>query len=287
LAQKSNGPPPIEIKKFTIGEIDAGIRKLRRRIEDLNGLEQDKVRFDDARVKNVESNIKETIREIFGTNSPEFRENEYHDIWSGGRNLGDTEYTIQSKFSKGIPQSITILEGLIARLEEKRADIAHESSESIPTSHMTILNNQRVFVVHGHDEEAKLSVARFLEQLKLESVILSERPNEGRTIIEKFEHHSDVSYAVVILTPDDMGYEYEAPNNPRPRARQNVILELGYFIGRLGRSHVCALHKGSVEIPTDYHGVLYVPLDAGEGWKLKLAKEMKEVGLEVDLNLVL
>ena len=84
-----------------------------------------------------------------------------------------------------------------------------------------------------------------------------------------------------------MGYEATAPENPHPRARQNVILELGYFIGRLGRPRVCALHKGSVEIPTDYHGVLFVPMDAGDGWKLKLAKEMKAVGLEVDLNLAL
>jgi len=143
-----------------------------------------------------------------------------------------------------------------------------------------------VFVVHGHDEQAKLSTARFLEKLQLEPIVLSEKPNEGRTIIEKFEHHADASYAVVLLTPDDVASPAADPGALRPRARQNVILELGYFIGRLGRARVCALYKDGVELPSDLHGVLYVQMDAGDGWMLKLAKEMKAAHLDVDMNLV-
>jgi predicted nucleotide-binding protein len=131
----------------------------------------------------------------------------------------------------------------------------------------------------------KESVARFLEKLGLTPVILHEQPNAGKTVIEKFEAHSDVGFAVVLLTPDDLGGSASSPDKLNHRARQNVILELGYFIGKLGRAKVCALHKGGVEIPSDIHGVLYVPYDAGNGWRLSLASEIKAAGIAVDLNL--
>jgi predicted nucleotide-binding protein len=86
------------------------------------------------------------------------------------------------------------------------------------------------------------------------------------------------------MTPDDMGCERGNEDQLRPRARQNVVLELGYFVGRLTRSHVAVLYKGSVELPSDYHGVLYIPMDDGDGWKLRLAKELKQAGMDVDLN---
>jgi len=147
-----------------------------------------------------------------------------------------------------------------------------------------IPNSRNIFVVHGHDEAAKQSVARFLEKLGLNPIILHEQPNKGRTIIEKFEEHSDVGFAVVLLTPDDMGGV--STDRLNRRARQNVILELGYFIGKLGRARVCALFMEGVEMPSDIHGVLYLPYDANGGWHLKLAKEIREAGIEVDLNRV-
>lgn len=109
-----------------------------------------------------------------------------------------------------------------------------------------------IFVVHGHDNEAKQAVARVIEKLNLHAVILHEKPDRGKTVIEKFEHHSNVGFAVVLLTPDDIGYPKDTPSEAKPRARQNVVLELGYFIGILGRSNVCPLLKGDVEIPNDY-----------------------------------
>lgn len=278
-------PPPIEPKRFTLEEVDAGIRKLRRRIEEVQSINPEEIHYDDARVRNTESNIRETIREVFGPNSPEFQEHQYHDIWRGSRIMGEEPWEAQEKFAAGIPQSVTMLEGLVTRLEEKRADLA-EAGMVQPEGPRVREVTRRVFLVHGHDEEGKLAVARFLEQLRLEPVILSERPNEGRTIIEKFEHHADVSYAIVLFTSDDVGYAKVDPGTQRPRARQNVVLELGYFIGRLTRACVCALYKDAVELPSDLHGVLYVQMDAGDGWKLKLAKEMKAAGLEVDMNLV-
>ncbi len=143
----------------------------------------------------------------------------------------------------------------------------------------------RVFIVHGHDENAKINVARFIEKLGLEAIILHEQASKGKTIIEKFEEHASSSYfAVVLLTPDDVGYPQQNKNEAKPRARQNVIFELGYFCGALGRNNACVLYKEGVEIPNDYLGVVYALLDDGGAWQLQLAKEMKHAGLEFDMN---
>jgi predicted nucleotide-binding protein len=116
-----------------------------------------------------------------------------------------------------------------------------------------------MFVVHGQDEAAKEVVARFSEKLTLRAVILHEQPNVGRTIIEKCEAYSDVCFAVVLFTPNDVGGIRDEATELKPRARQNVIFELGYFIGKLGSRRVCALYK-EVETSSDYYGVLYVPM---------------------------
>ena len=113
-------------------------------------------------------------------------------------------------------------------------------------------------------------------------MILHERPDGGRTIIEKFEQHADVRFAVALLTPDDVGALKGDESNLNPRARQNVIFEFGYLLGRLGRQGVRALTKGLVDIPSDYAGVLYIPLD--DGWKMGLIRELKHAGFEVDAN---
>ncbi len=105
------------------------------------------------------------------------------------------------------------------------------------------LSSRRVFVVHGHDDGLKETVARFLTKLDLEPVILHEQPNRGRTIIEKFEEHSDVAFAVVLFTPDDVGYPSGKVDESKPRARQNVVLELGFFMAALGREKVCVLYN--------------------------------------------
>lgn len=143
--------------------------------------------------------------------------------------------------------------------------------------------SKRVFVVHGRDEEAKLRVARFLERLGLEAVILHEQANAGRTLIEKFEAFSNVGFAVIILTPDDVGAVREKADELEPRARQNVILELGFFLGKLGRERVCALKKGDVVTPSDYDGVVYQPMDAADGWQALLARELRAANINIEV----
>jgi len=141
---------------------------------------------------------------------------------------------------------------------------------------------RKVFVVHGHDDGAKESIARFLEKLGFEAIILHEQASQGRTIIEKVEAHSEVGFAIVLLTPDDEGSA--KGKAPQPRARQNVILELGYFLGRLGRSRVMALKQGDVEIPSDFDGVVYEPLTSDGAWKLAVGRELQAAGFEIDRN---
>jgi predicted nucleotide-binding protein len=128
-------------------------------------------------------------------------------------------------------------------------------------------------------------VARYLEKLGLVPVILHEQPNGGRTVIEKFEAYADVAFAVVLLTPDDRGgLASDQPDKYAPRARQNVVFELGYFLGKLGRDHVCALYKEGTDIPSDYAGVVFVKLDADGAWHFKLARELKAIISGVDMN---
>jgi predicted nucleotide-binding protein len=177
------------------------------------------------------------------------------------------------------------LESVCERLPLYSAPLATAHSVGQPAASSVDL--RRVFVVHGRDLAAVDRVVRLLSDLSLEAVVLREQPNEGRTVIEKFEAHSDVAYAIVLLTGDDIGGLADSkPEELRLRARQNVILELGFFIGRLGRKKVAALEDPGVERPSDIDGVLYVPFDAGDTWRLLLAKEMKAAGLSVDLNLL-
>jgi len=285
VPRRTPEPPQIQVRQFTSSDIDKGIVKLNRRIEEVRNLDPKFVSFDDARVKNVESNITETIREVFGDNSPEFKEHAYHIIW---RELQSRpfEENRQGEFAAGIPQTITMLEGLIERLEEKRQDAIKVPITPIPLL-APMPGTRRVFIVHGRDEALKETVARFLEKLDLHPVILHEQPSQGRTVIEKFEGHADVDFAVVLLTTDDLGYPNGEPLKAQSRARQNVIFELGYFIGRLGRSRVCALYKGGVEILSDYEGVVYVSMDDPQGWRLLLAREIKASGIDIDLNLAI
>ena len=139
----------------------------------------------------------------------------------------------------------------------------------------------RIFIVHGREEGPKFEIARFLERLGFDVTILHERPNRGRVLITKFqEEAADISFVVVIMTPDDIGGLKDEPQ--LPRARQNVVFEFGFFIGFLGSDKVCALLAPGVEKPSDIDGVAYISLDQGKGWKAKLAGELTAAGLRFD-----
>jgi predicted nucleotide-binding protein len=184
-----------------------------------------------------------------------------------------------------IPIACDMIDGAIGVIKSEGLPPLKENNSGSSKNKRSEPSNTKVFLVHGQDNEAKQTVARFLEKIGLEVIILHERASSGMTIIEKFEQNSDVAFAVVLMTPDDVGSIKTDKENLRFRARQNVIFELGYFMAKLGRENVCALLKGDLERPSDYDGIIYIALDPNGGWKILLAKEMKESGIAVDLNL--
>lgn len=179
------------------------------------------------------------------------------------------------------------LRSIIERLELFPAAATAHSASPSQAPPVSARDFTHAFVVHGRDDSAKESVARFLQNLGVTPVVLHEQASGGRTIIEKLEHYGKVAFAVVLLTPDDEGRLAGSTEDFRPRARQNVLLELGYFVGLLGRKNVCALCRPPVEIPSDWDGVVWVPMDEHDGWKMKLAKELRAAGFTVDLSALL
>lgn len=191
----------------------------------------------------------------------------------------------RSYYDRGIERASALLKSMIHEIEEYWGDQTRTSTTIEESMSPSPVATNQVFVVHGRDDGTREMVARFLQGLELEPIILQEQPNEGRTIIEKFEDYADtVGFSVAICTPDDVGTLATERHNLRPRMRQNVVLELGYFAGKIGRKRVCALVKGDIETPSDYDGVIYIMLDDAEGWKLQLARELRAAELPVNMD---
>jgi predicted nucleotide-binding protein len=143
------------------------------------------------------------------------------------------------------------------------------------------VNGDTVFIIHGHDNELKTEVQLLLMRAGVNNLVLHEQADKGRTIIDKLvEESSSSNYAIALLSPDDK------LENGAGRARQNVILEVGYFIGRLGKERVRILKKGETEIPSDLQGILYENHDNSGAWKMRLCKELMAVGIFVDIESV-
>ncbi|GIP30365.1 hypothetical protein J23TS9_54950 [Paenibacillus sp. J23TS9] len=154
------------------------------------------------------------------------------------------------------------------------------------TKEVTEVDKTKVFIVHGHDDLAKTEVARFIEKLGFDPIILHEQASSGKTIIEKIETYSNVGFGIVLYTPCDLGGQRNSKDF-QPRARQNVVFEHGFLMGKIGRNNVCALVKDKVETPNDISGVVYIALDAHRAWHIAVAKELRNSGYTVDMNLVL
>jgi predicted nucleotide-binding protein len=197
-------------------------------------------------------------------------------VSSGPQPLSEEIKELREKIVEKVHRLTSILERLpLIPVQSGLADVATTKSGRLSES-------RRVFIVHGHDIGVRESVARFLERIELEVIILHEQAGKSRTIVEKLEEHSDVDFAVILLTPDDLGTSKVDQANLKPRARQNVILELGYFVGKLGRRRVCALYADGVELPSDVMGVQYVQIRTG--WEIELARELKAAEFPVDMN---
>ena len=140
---------------------------------------------------------------------------------------------------------------------------------------LSVQTSNKGFIIHGHNDSIKFEVARLVEkELSKEAIILHEMPNKGKTVIEKFESYSDVDFAIALWTSDDLG-KAKDHKEMRGRARQNVIFETGYFIGKLGRNRVIILYESGVEMPSDYNGIVYISLSSD--WKYELIKEVNSI----------
>lgn len=284
--QADEGPPQLTIpkKKFAI-ELDERIAAGRRLLEQPVGSHEgvESVRRDFYTWNDYN---KELLRKRFTTS--EIAESYRH---AGGVIvIGGSSSLPQliKDLHEDIDAKVRYLESVKGRLD--LFDEVPSAAATLPRAAKTAVRADpgSIFVVHGHDDHIKEEVLRFLAQVTtLKPVVLHEEANQGRTIIEKFEDHaSDAAFAVVLVTSDDEG-RARGDDDLKPRARQNVVFELGFFFGALGRSRVAALYQAGTDLPSDMSGVLYTELDDRGAWKMELAREMNAAGLPVDLNKVL
>lgn len=185
--------------------------------------------------------------------------------------LGNYYETLNAKIIK--------LESILSRLD-LFDELSTEKTKVRSNKKKEITN--KVFIVHGHDNELKQTVARTLEKFKIQVIILHEQASKGKSILNKLDEYSDVDFAIVLLTPDDVGSSIEQSDKLNPRARQNVIFELGFFLGKLGFDKVIALKRGDIEIPSDYTGIIWIDYDDQNAWILELSKELKAAGFNID-----
>jgi predicted nucleotide-binding protein len=236
--------------------------------------------------------IEQTLEEIFGTYTTEYRRYSPAAVLNGGpvslsMARAHQDYRFRDYYDKSRRASVATLEQAIQGLLERQADLESTQVAAVEFAGDAEVQqfSRRIFVVHGREGEHREAVARFLEQLGLEAVILHEQPNKGRALITKFhEVASDIGFAVVLMTADDVGGLRET-GQQQARARQNVIFELGFFIGALGSDRVAALISNEVERPSDFEGVVYIPIEAD--WRLPLCRELRAAGYDIDLNKVL
>lgn len=177
--------------------------------------------------------------------------------------------------SNGLKATIPTFEELLGDLDE--------DDENTPKNDSKI-NNNKVFIVHGHNGELKYKTAELLRKLGIEPIILHDQPNSCRTIIEKIEDFgSEASAAIILFTPDDVG-KAVSEDEPKSRGRQNVVFEAGYFMGLLGRSNTILIKSdSSIELPGDLDGIVY----SDSANEFMIAKELKSMGFDIDLNKIL
>lgn len=238
--------------------------------------------YDDPEVNKWDNFTEQLIIKTFG--KPHDNLNAFYSSQFGGPIFGGMSTSqLQQHYIKARENIRKLLEGFVEQLEAFAPIAAKETLlPNTQKQHSRPISN-KVFIVHGHDDKAKTELALILTRLKLDPVILHEQASEGMTVIEKLEKHSDVGFAFVLLTPDDMGKE-QGDTNEKPRARQNVVFEFGLFVGKLGRKSVCCLYTGDTELPTDLRGLVYIPYKTSVNEvQLDIVKELRAAGHEISL----
>ncbi len=293
-----HAPPKAERPNLTTQQKLAGVKALKMRIEELQALDPDSIneRFKDPRVIVLQTAIDESLSDMFGHETIEYDRYVGATRFDNGPIYAKTDWDNHDHSSEvrearqylkeGKDRALSLLGQAVRRLEEEIATIQPDPLPSSTAGRGVPSQGRKVFIVHGHDEGMREAVARFLAHTGFIPIILHEQANQGRTVIEKVEAHGgNVGFAVVLLSPDDEGAA--KGKTLMPRARQNALLELGYFIGFLGRKHVCALKRGDLELPSDFGGVVFEVFDEQAGWKQVLGRELVAAGYSIDWNKVM
>lgn len=200
------------------------------------------------------------------------------------------------EYKDKIQRMMNHMQGDIERSDLMQCSVAEQQTPVAVSSEPQVLS-QDIFIVHGHNEEMKQAVARTVSQLGLKPIILHEQPNGGKTIIEKFERNAEhINFAIILLSADDLAAsvrdlkgvkDEDLRQHLEMRARQNVVFEMGYFTGKLGRANVFFLLQDGVSKPGDLDGIVYTAYDAARAWRFELVKELKNAGYKVSADALL
>ena len=288
---RRKGHSPYPSAQLSVEQMKAALPRLKRRISDLRAFEPaDVTTRDDPRIKSLGDAVDDFLTRTFGGGTIEY--NRYvsaTNLDTAGLRVGRStplNEVIQG-LQYGKDRAIEKLEG-IGRIFEEEIDLeGPEAADRSTQSVQSKSNSRKVFIVHGRDHGIRDRVARFLEKLDLSPVVLDEVASKGRTIHQKLRENSTVAFAVELFTPDDKGGPADDSSPLKPRARQNVVYELGFFSASLGDSRVCVLYSDGVEIPSDLNGVLYVLLDEHGAWRTNLAREISAAEIEINMNVFL
>lgn len=256
-------------------------------LTEVKGVAESLAYKDYTTLTNIRDRLSMLIEKIFGSSSSYTEKLKKIKLSPSVVYSGISENTYINSHELGKSSLISLINTM---LEDVQLTDSYSQDEATKINSEERVQNNKIFIVHGHNEEMKQAVARIVERLDLRPIILHEQASKGRTIIEKFSDHSDAQFAIVLLSADDVGYSINnRPENAKLRARQNVIFELGFFIGKLGRQRVLALvqENDNFEFPSDYDGVVFIPFDKLEAWKYQLIKELKANNYDIDANKII
>lgn len=250
---------------------------MKNKVELLQTLKADaeKLNYDDKNLDKVLERAEMLVKKIFGQGTEYVKKIKSISFSPSIVVSGMDRGIFYKRFESGKNELINLINVM---LEDLSLGEILENSDSKNKNNKSQEISDKIFIVHGHNEEMKQSSARFLEKIDLKPIILHEQPNKGRTIIEKFSDYSDVSFAIILISADDIAYaKNDKIENANFRARQNVILELGFFLGKIGRENVVVIYEDGekIEIPSDYQGVLYVPHDKKRKLETCISKRIK------------
>ncbi|MBR5940795.1 MAG: nucleotide-binding protein [Neisseriaceae bacterium] len=193
--------------------------------------------------------------------------------------FSETEDKEISICKKGITETKLILETYLEEMEESQNSL-NENKDN------RNIDLTKVFIVHGHNDAIKEKVARLVEKQGLEAIILGEQTGGSKTIIERLEYHINeqgIGAAICLFTADDTG-KANKEEDYKSRARQNVVFETGWCIGKLGRERIVVIAENTendkIELPSDMQGVVYI----NKNWEVDMLKELRNMGFKIDLN---